>query len=65
MNQLAELGNRGWLDTNKNGVQDNSEAGEQNVTVTLLDVHSNASGLPQFTDANGNYLLGVQISVNR
>lgn len=29
LNQLAELGNRGWLDTNKNGVQDNSEAGNK------------------------------------
>jgi len=55
--QLAELGNRVWLDTNKNGVQDSGEAGVQSVKVTLLDAQGNAVGSSQLTDANGNYLF--------
>jgi len=55
--QLAELGNRVWLDTNKNGVQDSGETGVQGVKVTLLDSNGVAVGSPLVTDANGNYLF--------
>jgi len=55
--RLAELGDRVWLDTNKNGIQDAGEAGVQGVKVTLLDVFGNPVGSPLLTDANGNYLF--------
>ncbi|MFM9438225.1 serine-aspartate repeat-containing protein C/D/E [Janthinobacterium sp. CG_23.3] len=55
--QTAELGDRVWLDLNKNGVQDAGEAGVAGVKVTLLDAHGVAVGSPLRTDANGNYLF--------
>ncbi|WP_071323248.1 SdrD B-like domain-containing protein [Janthinobacterium sp. 1_2014MBL_MicDiv] len=55
--RTAELGDRVWLDTNKNGVQDAGEAGVAGVKVTLLDAAGNAVGSPLVTDANGNYLF--------
>jgi len=55
--KLAQLGDRVWLDTNKNGVQDSGEAGVQGVQVTLLDSNGVAVGSPLVTDANGNYLF--------
>ncbi|MEN9865333.1 MAG: hypothetical protein RL748_923, partial [Pseudomonadota bacterium] len=53
----AQLGDRVWLDTNKNGVQDAGEAGVAGVKVTLLDANGQAVGSPLTTDANGNYLF--------
>jgi len=53
----AELGDRVWLDSNKNGVQDAGEAGVAGVKVILLDAAGNAVGSPLVTDANGNYLF--------
>ncbi|TSD72620.1 hypothetical protein FFI39_017455 [Janthinobacterium sp. KBS0711] len=55
--RTAELGDRVWFDTNKNGVQDAGEAGAAGVKVTLLDASGNAVGSPLITDANGNYLF--------
>lgn len=55
--RTAELGNRVWFDTNKNGLQDGGEAGVVGVKVTLLDASGKAVGSPLFTDANGNYLF--------
>ncbi len=55
--KLAELGDRVWLDANKNGVQDAGEAGLAGVKVTLLDSNGAAVGSPLVTDANGNYLF--------
>ncbi|MBL8397909.1 MAG: carboxypeptidase regulatory-like domain-containing protein, partial [Candidatus Accumulibacter sp.] len=52
----AEIGDRVWLDSNSNGIQDTGETGVANVTVSL----KNASGTvvaTQQTDANGNYLF--------
>ncbi|MDD2669535.1 SdrD B-like domain-containing protein, partial [Zoogloea sp.] len=54
--QKASIGDKVWLDTNKNGVQDTGEAGITGVTVKLL----NAAGTvvaSATTDANGNYLF--------
>jgi uncharacterized surface anchored protein len=51
----ATLGDRVWLDTNKNGVQDSGEAGVANVKVILLDASGNPTGTTATTDANGNY----------
>ena len=53
----AELGDRVWFDTNKNGVQDAGEAGVAGVKVILLDAAGKAVGSPLVTDANGNYLF--------
>ena len=55
--QGAELGDRVWFDTNKNGIQDDGEAGVAGVKVTLLDATGHAVGSPLTTDANGNYLF--------
>jgi serine-aspartate repeat-containing protein C/D/E len=52
----AQLGDRVWLDTDRNGQQDAGEAGVAGVTVRLLD----SAGLPvaeQATDGSGNYLF--------
>ena len=55
--RTAELGDRVWFDTNKNGVQDAGEKGAAGVKVTLLDASGNSVGSPLVTDANGNYLF--------
>jgi protocatechuate 3,4-dioxygenase beta subunit len=55
--KTAQLGDRVWLDTNKNGVQDAGEGGLAGVKVTLLDASGQAVGSPLTTDANGNYLF--------
>ncbi|MBP6902404.1 MAG: carboxypeptidase regulatory-like domain-containing protein [Burkholderiaceae bacterium] len=57
------LGDRVWLDTNANGVQDAGEAGVAGVTVQL----KNAAGTvlkTTTTDANGNYLFDVAANTN-
>ena len=53
----AKLGDKVWLDVNKNGVQDAGEAGVANVTVKLYDCSNNTLVATQVTDANGNYLF--------
>lgn len=53
---LAALGDRVWYDTNKDGIQDQGEAGVPGVTVELLDCAGNVLDSMQ-TDANGNYLF--------
>jgi protocatechuate 3,4-dioxygenase beta subunit len=61
---LASLGDRVFLDTNANGIQDAGEGGVPGVTVKLLDGAGNpvidpVTGLPRTTttDGNGNYLF--------
>lgn len=56
-----EIGNRVWLDTDADGVQDPGEAGIAGVTVQLLDAAGNpVPGVPnQTTDANGSYYFNV------
>jgi hypothetical protein len=48
------LGDYVWLDNNSNGMQDASEAGLPNITVTLKDVNGNVLETA-ITDANGKY----------
>jgi hypothetical protein len=54
--QKASIGDRVWLDANKNGVQDSGEAGVAGVTVKLLNA-AGAEVATATTDANGNYLF--------
>jgi hypothetical protein len=54
--QPASIGDRVWLDTNGDGIQDAGEPGVSNVLVTLY----NSVGAPvrsTYTDVNGNYLF--------
>lgn len=51
----ASVGDRVWLDTNKNGVQDSGEAGVGNVKVSLFDADGKQVGASVVTDASGNY----------
>ncbi len=60
---LSSLGDRVWLDTNGNGIQDAGETGIPGVVVKLLDGMGNPvldrNGVPvtTTTDSNGNYLF--------
>jgi protocatechuate 3,4-dioxygenase beta subunit len=54
--QTSSVGDRVWLDTDGDGVQDAGEPGVSNVLVTLY----NSVGAPvrsTYTDVNGNYLF--------
>ena len=51
----ASVGDRVWLDTNKNGLQDSGEAGVSNVKVSLFGADGKQVGASVTTDANGNY----------
>ena len=54
----ASVGDRVWLDTNGNGIQD---AGEPGLASTRVEIYSAADGLFRgmaATDANGNYTIG-------
>ncbi len=53
----ASLGNYVWLDTNKNGVQDDGNTGVQSVTVVLCDATSGSAISTTLTDSNGGYLF--------
>ncbi|MGC9419667.1 MAG: SdrD B-like domain-containing protein [Rhodovulum sp.] len=54
--QLGAIGDTVWFDADGDGIQDASEAGVANVTVTLLDGDGNEVA-SQATDGNGNYLF--------
>ena len=53
------LGDRVWLDTNANGIQDAGELGIAGVTVQLKDSTGTTILQTTTTDANGNYLFDV------
>ena len=54
----ASLGDKVWLDANRNGLQDSGEAGVAGVEVVLLDASGNpVADRTQTTDAEGNYLF--------
>ncbi len=65
VDKLGALGDRVWIDTNRNGVQDAGELGKAGVTINLFNV--GADGIAgtgddvylaqKVTDANGNYLF--------
>ena len=52
----ASLGDKVWIDTNKNGIQDNNETGKSGVTVKLFTCN-NVLVSTTTTDASGNYLF--------
>lgn len=59
---LGSIGDRVWMDTNMNGLQDGSEKGVAGIAVSLLDGNGNpvnnpATGRPYvlLTDSSGNY----------
>lgn len=53
--KTATVGDRVWLDANKNGVQDSGEAGLADVKVALFGADGKQVGATVKTDANGNY----------
>jgi uncharacterized repeat protein (TIGR01451 family) len=58
----TEIGNRVWLDTNKNGIQDADEVGIDNVTV-ILDCGTGQTATTVTTNG-GNYLFSNATSGN-
>jgi hypothetical protein len=58
-----EIGNRVWLDTNANGVQDAGEAGISGVTVHLFNAANTQIGAA-VTDANGEYYFVSSTAVD-
>jgi SdrD B-like domain/Domain of unknown function DUF11 len=52
----SSIGDKVWLDNNKNGLQDASEIGVSGVQVTLLATTGNIIAVTT-TDVNGNYLF--------
>ena len=54
---LAALGNRVWVDANKNGTQDEGESNVQGVKVTLYNSNNQQVGEPTITDENGVYIF--------
>jgi choice-of-anchor A domain-containing protein/uncharacterized repeat protein (TIGR01451 family) len=56
INCKATLGDKVWLDTNKNGIQDNGENGLSNATVKLYTC-AGALTASTTTDSSGNYLF--------
>jgi hypothetical protein len=54
--RVGRVGDRVWLDANRNGVQDSGETGIAGVTVTLLDGTGATVGTDT-TDADGLYLF--------
>jgi len=64
--EVASIGDRVWLDTDANGVQDGGENGIAGISVSLVDSSGNsvtdASGTPvaaQSTAADGSYLFDL------
>jgi len=51
------IGDRIWLDTNKNGLQDEGEPGVPSATVNLLSDPSGTLVLTSLTDAEGQYVF--------
>jgi choice-of-anchor A domain-containing protein/uncharacterized repeat protein (TIGR01451 family) len=56
VNVKASLGDKVWLDADKDGIQDSGESGVANVTVKLYDCGDNLISTTT-TDASGNYLF--------
>ncbi|HEX8606536.1 MAG TPA: SdrD B-like domain-containing protein, partial [Pseudoduganella sp.] len=56
--QAATIGDRVWLDTDADGIQDSNEAGVANVTMTLKDSKGNVVATTT-TDDCGNYKFSV------
>ncbi len=48
-----EIGNRVWLDKNKNGIQDPNEKGVDGIILTLHDMQAGGAKVASYTTANG------------
>ncbi|HEX3557099.1 MAG TPA: SdrD B-like domain-containing protein [Thermoanaerobaculia bacterium] len=59
----ASVGDRVWLDSNADGVQDPGETGINNVTVELLDASNNVVGTTT-TSGDGNYTFSNLMAGN-
>ena len=57
----VQIGNRVWIDTNNNGIQDPGEQPAPGVTVRLFDATSTLVGTA-VTDANGMYYFSSTVS---
>jgi hypothetical protein len=55
--KAAAIGDRVWLDSNKNGLQDCDECGVAGVKVILLDADGKQVGNAVTTDCDGNYMF--------
>ncbi|WP_332855801.1 SdrD B-like domain-containing protein [Duganella sp. S19_KUP01_CR8] len=55
--KAASIGDRVWLDSNKNGIQDSGECGVSDVKVILVDADGNQVGKAVTTDCDGNYMF--------
>ncbi|RFP13729.1 SdrD B-like domain-containing protein [Duganella sp. BJB475] len=55
--KTASIGDRVWLDSNKNGIQDSGECGVSDVKVILIDADGNQVGKAVTTDCDGNYMF--------
>ncbi|MBK8722128.1 MAG: T9SS type A sorting domain-containing protein [Saprospiraceae bacterium] len=55
----ARLGDYVWVDSNRNGIQDNGEAGKQGILATLTgtDIKGNKITKTVYTDINGKYIF--------
>ena len=53
---VAQIGDRVWIDSNRDGVQDAGEAGVGNIGVSLTDSNGDVVATTT-TDANGDYLF--------
>ncbi len=54
---ISSIGDRIWLDSNANGIQDEGEKGVANVTVELLKGDGTTTELTTKSDANGIYIF--------
>ena len=56
--QMGSIGDRVWLDSDADGIQDSGECGVANVVMTLTDADGDVVATTK-TDANGNYKFNV------
>lgn len=60
-----EIGNRIWLDSNHNGIQDAGESPIVGVTVSLYETSSNTLHSTVQSDTNGEYYFGKQANLSQ
>jgi len=57
----ASIGDKVWLDTNANGIQDSNESGVENVAVTLYESDCTTAVM---TDDSGNAITAMNTDIN-